>query len=137
MSPRIYSGVTFFLLVFFIFICMDNNYYVYLLTTKDNSVFYTGVTNDLVRRVLEHKIHLNEGFTKKYNVTKLVYYELFFNIEDAIKREKQLKKYPRLWKFNLVEGKNPEWNDLSISIGLSNEMILNAQMNGDPGTRPG
>lgn len=69
---------------------MENNYYVYLLTTRDNSVFYTGVTNDLVRRVLEHKIHLNDGFTKKYNVTKLVYYELFFNIEDAIKREKQL-----------------------------------------------
>ena len=56
---------------------MDNNYYVYLLTTKDNSVFYTGVTNDLVRRVLEHKIHLNEGFTKKYNVTKLVYMNYF------------------------------------------------------------
>ena len=56
---------------------MKNNYYVYLLTTKDNSVFYTGVTNDLVRRVLEHKIHLNDGFTKKYNVTKLVYYEFF------------------------------------------------------------
>ena len=116
---------------------MKNNYYVYLLTTKDNSVFYTGVTNDLFRRVLEHKIHLNDGFTKKYNVTKLVYYELFFNIEDAIKREKQLKKYPRLWKCNLVEGKNPDWNDLSISIGLSNEMVLNAQRNGDPGTRPG
>ena len=98
---------------------MNNNYYVYLLTTKDNSVFYTGVTNDLVRRVLEHKIHLNDGFTKKYNVTKLVYYELFFNIEEAIKREKQLKKYPRLWK------------------GLSNEMIHNARINGDPGTRPG
>jgi len=73
---------------------MKNNYYVYLLTTKDNSVFYTGVTNDLVRRVLEHKIHLNDGFTKKYNVTKLVYYELFFNIEDAIKREKTIKKIP-------------------------------------------
>lgn len=70
---------------------MENNYYVYLLTTRDDSVFYTGVTNDLVRRVLEHKIHLNDGFTKKYNVTKLVYYELFFNIEDTIKREKQLK----------------------------------------------
>ena len=117
---------------------MENNYYVYLLTTRDNSVFYTGVTNDLVRRVLEHKIHLNDGFTKKYNVTKLVYYELFFNIEDAIKREKQLKKYPRLWKCNLAEGKNPDWNDLSISIGLSNEMVLNAQRNGDPpGTSPG
>ena len=86
------------------------NYYVYLLTTSDNSVFYTGVTNDLARRVVEHKVHRNKGFTSKYNVSKLVYYELFFNIEDAIKREKQLKRYPRVWKCNLVMSKNPEWN---------------------------
>ena len=113
------------------------NYYVYLLTTSDNSVFYTGVTNDLARRVVEHKVHRNKGFTSKYNVSKLVYYELFFNIEDAIKREKQLKRYPRDWKCNLVMSKNPEWNDLSASIGITKEVIESAKGSVVPGINPG
>ena len=99
------------------------NYYVYLLTTSDNSVFYTGVTNDLARRVVEHKVHRNKGFTSKYNVSKLVYYELFFNIEDAIKREKQLKNWKRQWKIDLIIKNNPEFKDLSKDIGLTDEFI--------------
>ena len=110
------------------------NYYVYLLTTSDNSVFYTGVTSNLVRRVIEHKVHRNKGFTSKYNVSKRVYYELFFNINDAIKREKQLKRYSRVWKTNLVMSMNPEWNDLSSSIGITKESIEFAQRNVVPGT---
>ena len=82
------------------------NYYVYLLTSSENSVFYVGVTNDLIRRVIEHKIHRNDGFTNLYNVTKLVYFETFSNVEDAIKREKQVKRYKRLWKVNLVNNIN-------------------------------
>ena len=115
----------------------SHNYYVYLLTTNDNSVFYTGVTNDLVRRVVEHKVHRNKGFTSKYNVSKLVYYELFFNIEDAIKREKQLKRYPRVWKCNLVMSKNPEWNDLSTSIGITKDIVESAERLVVPGINPG
>jgi putative endonuclease len=93
----------------------------------DNSVFYVGVTNDLTRRVLEHKIHKNDGFTSKYNITKLVYFEIFSNIFDAIKREKQLKHYKRLWKANLITKDNPDWNDLSSQIGITKEMIVNAK----------
>jgi len=88
------------------------NYYVYLLTSSENSVFYVGVTNDLIRRVIEHKIHRNDGFTNLYNVTKLVYFETFSNVEDAIKREKQVKRYKRLWKVNLVNGMNAEWGKI-------------------------
>ena len=70
---------------------MSKHFYVYIMTNKDNSVLYTGVTNDLIRRVYEHKEKLIKGFTKKYNVTKLVYYELFENSYDSITREKQIK----------------------------------------------
>lgn len=115
-----------------------HNYYVYLLTTSDNSVFYTGVTNDLVRRIVEHKVHLNKGFTDKYNITKLVYYELFHNVDEAIKREKQLKRYPRTWKAHLIALMNAEWNDLSESIGVTKKIIESARNGiGVPGTSPG
>ena len=114
----------------------QHNYYVYILTSSDNAVFYVGVTNNLIRRVIEHKIHRNEGFTSEYNVNKLVYFELFANIEDAIKREKQLKRYKRLWKFNLVNEFNADWVDLSEKIGITREMIESAK-NGDPGINPG
>ena len=104
------------------------NYYVYLLTSSENSVFYVGVTNDLIRRVIEHKIHRNDGFTNLYNVTKLVYFETFSNAEDAIKREKQVKRYKRLWKVNLVNGMNAEWKDLSGQIGVTKEMLESAKL---------
>jgi len=87
-------------------------YYVYIMTNKANMVLYTGVTNDLKRRVYEHKQKLVDGFTKKYNVVKLVYYEVFKTIESAIKREKQIKRWRREWKTKLIEKVNPEWEDL-------------------------
>jgi putative endonuclease len=77
-----------------------------------NSTIYIGVTNDLKRRCYEHKNKLNEGFTKKYNIIKLVYFEQYINILEAIKREKQLKKWNRAWKNNIIEKDNPNWDDL-------------------------
>ena len=91
----------------------DRQYYVYILTNKSNNVLYIGVTNDLIRRIFEHKNKLVEGFTKKYNLRKLVYYEATDDIESAINREKQLKNWHRDWKINLVDQFNPDWKDLS------------------------
>jgi len=87
------------------------DYYVYILTNKSKTL-YIGITNNLERRIYEHKHKLKDGFTKKYNLTKLVYYEMFNDINDAIKREKQLKNWHRQWKINLIESKNKEWKDL-------------------------
>ena len=89
-------------------------YYVYILTTRNNTVLYTGVTNDLKRRVFEHKSGLNEGFTKKYHVHKLVYFEIFDYVELAIVREKQIKGYSREKKIKLIEAMNPEWKELEV-----------------------
>ena len=86
--------------------------YVYLMSNKSNSVIYAGVTSDLVKRIYEHKNKLIEGFTERYNVTKLVYYEVFERIEDAIEREKQMKAGPRKKKMQLIERTNPEYKDL-------------------------
>ena len=89
------------------------NYYVYLLTNKAYTVLYTGVTNDLVRRVYEHKHHLNtKSFTARYNVTKLVYYECTTNVRSALEREKQIKNWKRKQKDELVDSMNPERKDL-------------------------
>ncbi len=93
-----------------------NNYYVYIMTNKICSALYIGVTNDLVRRTYEHKNKLIEGFTKKYNIDKLIYFEAAENIEDAIKREKQLKGWIRSKKENLINSQNPLWNDLYENI---------------------
>lgn len=90
-----------------------HQYYIYILASQKNGTLYIGVTNDLERRVLEHKQKINEGFTSKYNVTRLVYFESFQYINDAILREKRLKKWNRQWKINLIEEENKEWNDLS------------------------
>ena len=87
-------------------------YYVYILTNWDNRVMYVGMTNNLLRRVYQHKHKLCGGFTKKYNVNKLVYYELYSNVDDAIRREKQLKGWKRVRKNALVEALNPEWKEL-------------------------
>ena len=105
---------------------MNNNYYVYILTNKYHTVFYTGVTGDLFRRIIEHKIKRNQGFTNDYNVNRLVHYELFFNIDDAIKREKRLKRWNRPWKINLIEQDNAEWKDLAESIGITPEILERA-----------
>lgn len=91
---------------------MSNQYYVYILTNKTHSVLYIGVTNDLKRRVYEHKEKLVGGFTKKYNVDKLVYYEAGDDVVSAISREKQLKDGSRLKKIRLIENVNIEWCDL-------------------------
>ena len=88
-------------------------YYVYILTSKTDAVMYIGVTNDLHRRLYEHKNEQIEGFTKKYHVHKLVYFEEYSEINDAISREKQLKRWVRSKKNWLVETKNPNWDDWS------------------------
>ncbi|MBU4311123.1 MAG: GIY-YIG nuclease family protein [Candidatus Omnitrophica bacterium] len=88
------------------------SYYVYILASKRNGTLYIGVTNDLVRRVYEHKEGLVEGFTKKYKVDRLVYFEETNDVESAITREKRLKKWNRQWKIELIEKENPEWKDL-------------------------
>ncbi|MBK6912370.1 MAG: GIY-YIG nuclease family protein [Ignavibacteriales bacterium] len=88
------------------------NYCIYILTNKNNTVLYVGVTNNLTRRIWEHKSKLIEGFTKKYNIDKLVYFESFDNPRDAIKREKQLKAGSRKKKIDLINKINPEWKDL-------------------------
>lgn len=93
---------------------MNKQYYVYIMTNENDTVLYTGVTNDLLRRVYEHKNKLVKGFTKKYSVTKLVFYEACDDIESAILREKQIKGWLRAKKITLIESKNPEWKDLSL-----------------------
>ncbi len=95
---------------------MNKQYYVYILSNENNTVIYTGVTNDLKRRVFEHKEKMVEGFTKKYNVSKLVYYEVGQDVMGAIFREKQLKSMSRLKKNELIAQFNPYWNDLYEEI---------------------
>jgi len=87
-----------------------NSYFVYIMASERKTL-YIGVTNDVARRVTEHKDKLVKGFTQKYNVTHLVYFEEFENIDEAIDREKQLKKWNREWKINLIETENPDWKD--------------------------
>ena len=89
------------------------NYYTYILTNWNNQVMYIGVTNNLERRILEHKNGIVKGFTSKYNINKLVYYEYTSDINAAIAREKQLKGWKRSKKNELVESTNPEWKDIS------------------------
>jgi len=89
---------------------------VYILTNKSNNVLYIGVTNNLERRMFEHKNKLIEGFSKKYNLTKLIYFEMSENAESAIRREKQLKNWHREWKINLINQFNPEWKNLSENV---------------------
>ena len=91
---------------------MGRQYYVYIMTNKHNKVLYTGITNDLKRRVYEHKEKLVDGFTKKYNITKLVYYEVFEDPENAILREKQIKAGSRQKKIHLINSVNRKWLNL-------------------------
>ena len=91
------------------------NYFVYILSSK-NRILYIGFTNVLARRVYEHKLGMIDGFTKKYNVNKLVYYETLPDLSSAVKSEKQLKNWCREWKINLIESMNKEWKDLYPEI---------------------
>lgn len=93
---------------------MVKQYYVYIMTNEHNTVLYIGITNDLIRRVYEHKQKLVQGFTKKYNIVKLVYYEVTNDIQSAISREKQLKSGSQQKKIHLINQMNPNWDDLDI-----------------------
>ena len=97
---------------------MNGSYYVYLITNWNNKVIYTGVTNNLTRRIYEHKNKLVDDFSKKYNIDKLVYFEQTTDIYAAISREKEIKKWRREKKNNLVNSANPEWKDLSEELQL-------------------
>jgi len=91
---------------------MIKHYYVYIMTNKINTVLYTGVTSDLSKRVYQHKCRLQNGFTKKYNVVKLVYFEIYDEIYMALAREKQIKAGSRQKKLDLIASMNPAWRDL-------------------------
>jgi putative endonuclease len=90
--------------------------YIYIMSNKQNGTLYVGVTSDLIKRIHEHKNHFIEGFTSKYSLNNLVYYEIFENIENAILREKQIKKWNRAWKLKLINEFNPNWRDLYPDI---------------------
>ncbi len=93
----------------------NHNYYVYIMTNKYNTVLYTGVTNGVLKRSFEHK-QLKYGFTAKYRVNKLVYYEVYDSVDEAIKREKQIKAGSRKKKITLIESINPDWVDLTEAL---------------------
>ena len=97
---------------------MDKQFYVYVLANKQNGTLYIGVTSNLVQRIWQHKNKMIGGFTKKYNVTKLVYFEVHADAESAITREKQMKKWRRAWKIRLIEAENNDWKDLFDDIKL-------------------
>lgn len=95
---------------------MMNHYYVYILAKRRNGTLYIGITNDLIKRIYEHKNDIIEGFTKKYRIHSLVYYEETGDINSALTREKRMKKWKRQWKIELIEKDNPEWKDLYPSL---------------------
>jgi len=97
---------------------MEKRYFVYILTNCKRGVLYIGVTNDLVRRLCEHKGKVVPGFTSRYGLTMLVYYEEYLSILEARNRERALKRWRRAWKFDLIEKLNPEWRDLSDDLAL-------------------
>ncbi len=95
---------------------MSEQYYVYILSSRKHGTLYIGVTNDLIRRVFQHQSKAVRGFTKRYGVDKLVYFEIFDDPLSAIAREKQLKKWRREWKIQLIENQNPEWINISHTL---------------------
>jgi len=95
---------------------MAKQFYVYILASKPNGTLYTGVTSNLIQRVWQHKHDVIQGFTRKYNVKTLVYYEVHENAESALTREKKIKRWRRAWKLDLIEDSNPEWRDLYDDI---------------------
>ena len=104
-------------------------YYVYILTNTNHTVLYTGVTNDLARRAFEHEKKIIKGFTSKYNVDKLIYFELFDFINMAIKREKQIKGFSRMKKLALIDALNPKWVNLYNDGKIDWEIIRNKKNN--------
>jgi putative endonuclease len=97
---------------------MTGSYFVYILASRRNGTLYVGVTNDLVRRISEHKSKVVPGFTRKYNVDKLVYFEEYASILEARARERALKRWDRAWKLALIEERNPQWRDLSDELAM-------------------
>ena len=95
---------------------MNNAYYVYIMTNRPSGTLYIGVTNDIARRVEEHRNGLVRGFTEKYKLHMLVYCEIYPGIKEAIAREKQIKEWHRSWKIRLIKTDNPEWKDILESI---------------------
>jgi putative endonuclease len=101
------------------YICaMGTRYFVYILTNRRRGVLYVGITNDLARRIYEHKHKLVPGFTNKHGLTMLVFVEEFASILEARENERRLKRWRRAWKFELIEKANPEWRDLSLDLNL-------------------
>lgn len=94
----------------------EHEYFVYILASKKYGTLYTGVTNNLIERINQHKEKIIKGFTNEYNVDKLVYYEIHTDVHEAIAMEKRIKRWRRDWKINLIERDNPEWLDLSLDI---------------------
>jgi putative endonuclease len=94
----------------------DHHYFIYILSNHHHTVFYTGTTNDLIRRIYEHKMKLADSFTKKYNLHKLLYYEMTHDAEAALYREKLIKKWKRELKYDAIAKLNPEWKDLYIEM---------------------
>jgi putative endonuclease len=109
---------------------------IYILASGFNGTLYVGVTSDLFRRIVQHREGSFDGFTKRYDVKRLVYWEMADTMEAAIAREKQLKRYARDWKRNLIERENPRWADLAIGLGLP-PLADGFRGEVDPGTRPG
>ena len=95
---------------------MQLDYYVYIMASQRNGTTYIGVTNDLLRRVHQHRENLLPGFSSKYRTNRLAYYEQYQDVRNAITREKQLKKWNRAWKIDLIEQSNPEWSDLWFDL---------------------
>ena len=95
---------------------MAKQFYIYILASKPNGTLYTGVTSNLIQRVWQHKHDVIQGFTRKYNVKTLVYYEVHENAESGLTREKKIKRWRRAWKLGLIENSNPEWRDLYENI---------------------
>jgi putative endonuclease len=97
---------------------MDRDPFVYILASQFRGTLYIGVTSDLMRRIFEHRAGIRSGFAKQYSVHRLVHFEPFADMESAIAREKQLKRWHRQWKINLIEEKNPNWDDLAVGLGF-------------------
>ena len=108
---------------------------VYILASAYNGTLYVGVTSNLIGRIIQHREGTFDGFTKRYGVHRLVYFEVGESMEAAIIREKQLKRARREWKRNLIERENPMWNDLAVALGLEPLAVTRGEV--DPGTRPG
>lgn len=113
-------------------------YYLYILASRKNGTLYIGVTSDLIKRVWQHKQKLVEGFTQKYNVSVLVYFEEYSDVKDALKREKNMKAWQRQWKIKIIEENNPNWEDLySKIVQKQNDYFLDPSIRWDDKTFAG